>query len=57
MAIVKNWFNEFECGHTSVFDEPRPGAPKQAITEDNVKKILDLVLTDRRLKMRGSYLA
>jgi len=28
MATVKNWFNEFQRGFTSVFDEPRPGAPK-----------------------------
>ncbi|XP_039302537.1 uncharacterized protein LOC120357081 [Solenopsis invicta] len=52
MATVKNWFNEFQRGRTSVFDEPRPGAPKMATTEDNVTKIHDLVLADRRLKMR-----
>ncbi len=39
MATVKNWFNEFQRGRTSVFDEPRPGVPKTATTEDNVKKI------------------
>jgi len=33
------------------FDEPRQGAPKTATTEDNVTKIHDLVLTDRRLKI------
>ena len=38
MATVKNWFNVFQRGRTSVFDEPRPGAPKMATTEDNVKK-------------------
>jgi len=32
--------------------EPRPGAPKTATTEDNVTKIHDLVLADRRLKIR-----
>jgi len=52
MATVKNWFNEFQRGRTSVFDEPRPGAPKTATTEDNVTKIHDLVLADRRLKRR-----
>jgi len=35
-----------------VFDEPRPGAPKTATTEDNVTKIHDLVLADCRLKIR-----
>jgi len=52
MATVKNWFNEFQRGRTSVFDEPRPGAPKTATTEANVTKIHDLVLADRRLKIR-----
>jgi len=51
-ATVKNWFNELQRGRTSVFDEPRPGAPKTANTEDNVTKIHDLVLADRRLKIR-----
>ena len=38
MVTVKNWFNEFQRGRTSVFDEPRPGVPKSDTTEDNVKK-------------------
>ena len=37
-VTVKTWFNEFQRGRTSVFDEPRPGALKMATTEDNVKK-------------------
>jgi hypothetical protein len=28
MATFKNWFNEFQHGCMSVFDEPCPGAPK-----------------------------
>ena len=51
-ATVKNWFNEFRRGRTSVFDEPRPGAPKTAATDENVSKIHDLVLADRRIKVR-----
>jgi len=45
MATVKNWFNEFQRGPTSVLDGPRPGAPKTATTEDTVTKIHDFVLT------------
>jgi len=48
MATVKNWFNEFQRGRTSVFDKPRPGAPKTATKEDNVTKNHDLVLADHR---------
>jgi hypothetical protein len=51
MATIKNWFNEFQHGHTSVFDEPRPSAPKMATMEDNMTKIHDHVLADRRLKV------
>ena len=43
---------KIRVGRTLGFDEPRPGAPKTATTEDNVKKIDDLVLADRRLKAR-----
>ena len=43
MSTVKHWFNEFQRGRTSVFDEPRPGALKTATTEDNVTTIRDLV--------------
>jgi len=47
MATVKNWFNKFQRGRTSVFDGPRPGSPKTTTTEDNVTKIHGLVLADR----------
>ncbi|XP_035212046.1 uncharacterized protein LOC118186127 [Stegodyphus dumicola] len=52
MATVKNWFNKFQRGRTSVFDEPCPGASKTATTEDNVTKAHDLVLADRQFKVR-----
>ena len=52
MATVENLFNEFQRGRMSVFDELSPGAPKTATTEDNVNKIHDIVLADRRLKVR-----
>ena len=52
MATVKNWFNEFQRGRTSVVDEPCPSAPKMATTENNMTKIHDLALADRQLKVR-----
>ena len=52
MKTVNNGFNEFQRGHTSVFDKPRPGALKTATSEGNVNKIHDLILADRRLKVR-----
>ena len=50
-VTVKNWFNEFQRGRKSIFDGPRPGAQKTAATEDNMKKIYDLILADHRLKV------
>ena len=52
METVKNWINEFQRGRTSALDEPHPGAPKTATTENNVNKIHDFVLEDRRLTVR-----
>lgn len=52
MATIKNWLNEFQRGHTSVFNEPREDAPRTVTTEDdNVTKIYDFVLADRHLKV------
>jgi hypothetical protein len=51
MTIIKNWFNEFQHGRTSVFDEPHPGAPKIATMEDNMTKVHYLVLANRQLKV------
>jgi len=52
MTIIKYWFNEFKHGRTSVFDKERPGRPIEVTTEDMVNKIHDIVLADRRVKIR-----
>lgn len=48
MTIVKNWFNEFQIGLMSVFDKSCPSSSRTATIEDNVTKIHNLVLADRR---------
>lgn len=40
MTTVKSWFIELQRGRTSTFDE-----------EDNMKKVYDLALTDRRFDL------
>jgi histone-lysine N-methyltransferase SETMAR len=52
MTTIRYWFNEFKRGRTSVFDEERPGRPIEVSTEDMVNKIHDVVLADRRVKIR-----
>ena len=47
ITAVKYWFNEFERGLTSVYDEERPGRLADALTAEIVKKVHDMILADR----------
>ncbi|KAG5312911.1 SETMR methyltransferase, partial [Acromyrmex insinuator] len=49
---VKYWFREFCGGRNSTTDEVRSGRPSDAVTEENVKKIHEMVLADRKVKVR-----
>lgn len=51
-STVIYWFAEFKRGRTSTIDEHRSGRPKEVTTEENIEKILDIVLADRRIKVR-----
>lgn len=52
MTTVRFWFNEFKRGRTSIFDEDRPGRPEDVCTEEVVEKVHDMILKDRRTKVR-----
>ncbi|KAG5307707.1 SETMR methyltransferase, partial [Acromyrmex insinuator] len=49
---VKYWFREFRGGRNSTTDEVRSGRPSDAVTEENVKKIHEMVWADRKVKVR-----
>ncbi|CAK1593061.1 unnamed protein product [Parnassius mnemosyne] len=51
-SSVKKWIAEFKRGRESVKDEPRSGRPSTSTTDENIKKVLDLIMGDRRLKIR-----
>ena len=51
-ATIYNWVNEFKCGRTSTKDEPRSGKPIDVSTPEMIEKIQEMVLHDRRIKVR-----
>ncbi|GBP20516.1 Histone-lysine N-methyltransferase SETMAR [Eumeta japonica] len=50
--MVKKWFTAFRCGRTSSSDAERSGRPKEVITPEIVDKIHEMILDDRRMKVR-----
>jgi len=52
IAMVKKWFTEFRCGRTSTSDVSHSGRPIEAVTPEIIDKVYDIVLTDRRVKVR-----
>ena len=50
--MVKKWFTEFRCGRTSTIDAERSGRPVEVAIPETIEKIRNMVLADRRLKVR-----
>jgi len=51
-STIKKWAAEFKLGHTSLEDDPREGRPKSALTPEIIEQVHDMVLDDRRMKVR-----
>lgn len=50
-STIKYWFAEFRRDRTSTTDAPRSGRPNEAVTPENIKKVTDLVMNDRKMKL------
>ena len=50
---VFEWFKKFKEGREYVGDEPKPGRPSTAKTQENVEKGTRIVRGDRRLSIRA----
>ncbi|UYV78083.1 hypothetical protein LAZ67_16000046 [Cordylochernes scorpioides] len=48
----KKWVAAFKLGRISTEDEHRPGSPVESVTQENIDKIHDLVMLDRRMTVR-----
>ena len=51
-ATVYSWVNQVKSGRTSTKDEHRSGRPVKRPTPEIIDKIEDMVLIDRRIKVR-----
>ena len=51
-GMVHKWFTEFRYGRISTSDAERPGHSKEVTSQELIDKIHDIVLNDRRLKLR-----
>jgi len=52
-STIKKWAAEFKRGRTSLEDDPREGRPKSATTPEIIEQVHDMVLDDRRMKVRA----
>ena len=50
-ATVTNWMREFKRGREDIKDAPRPGRPSTETTEDNVQKVHQVVLENRKVSI------
>jgi transposase len=51
-STIKKWAAEFKRGRTSLEDDPCEGRPNSATTPEIIEQVHDMVLDDRRMKVR-----
>ena len=49
---IKEWYNRFEGGRTSVYSDSRSGRPSTTKTVDNIERVQLAIKVDRRLTVR-----
>lgn len=52
ITTVQRWFTKFKRGDMSLQVGDRTGAPRFAVTQENVQKVQEMVLADRKIKIR-----
>ncbi|CAH1982766.1 unnamed protein product [Acanthoscelides obtectus] len=51
-STISRWYGEFKRGPVSLSDDPRVGAPKTAVTQENVDGVRKLIIEDRHVTYR-----
>ena len=49
---VYEWYKRFQDGREDVEDDKRPGRPSTSKTDENVEKVKEMVMNDRRITIR-----
>jgi transposase len=52
LSTIMKWAAEFKRGRTGLEDDSREGRPKIATTPEILEQVHDMVLDDRRMKVR-----
>ncbi|KAL7731797.1 hypothetical protein ACLKA6_016730 [Drosophila palustris] len=51
-STICNWYSNFKRGRTSTEESKRSGRPKEVIIPEIIRQVRQIVLTDRRVKVR-----
>ena len=51
-ARVYEWYKHFQDGREDLEDDERPGRPSTSTTDENVKKVKEMVMNDCRITIR-----
>ena len=49
---VYEWYKRFQNGREDVEDDERPGRPSRSTTDENMEKVKEMVMNDRRITIR-----
>ena len=49
---VYEWYEHFQDGRKDVEDDERPGRPSTSTTDENLEKVKEMVMNDRRITIR-----
>jgi [histone H3]-lysine36 N-dimethyltransferase SETMAR len=50
-STVEKWFAKFKRGEMRTEDDARSGRPKEAVTDENIKKVHKIILDNRKVKL------
>ena len=51
-TTTKKWLADFKCGRANTDDAKHPGRPNSGFVTENINKVHEVVLPDRKLKLR-----